>query len=203
MQARDAALQHDEACAGDAPGGLEVDEPELLADRDVIERRETEFARAAPAAQFDVRGLVAPVRDALVQGVGQAEYDLVEFRLHCGLLRLQCLEPARECLALRYQRRDVLALSLGLADCFRMRITRPSNFVGRDLGRLAPLLERAEPGDVEHEPSPREVSGDGVGIATEKLGVEHGGMGPSGETTAGPKRRMSPISAGGRGPRGS
>ena len=80
-----------------------------------------------------------------------------------------------ECLAFRQQAGDVLPLRLRLADRLGVRIARGAYLVGRDLRRLAPLLERAETRDVELEAATREVRGDGVGIGTELAGVEHEG----------------------------
>ena len=52
---------------GDLRRGFEIEAAELLAELDVILRREVELARLAPAAHFDVRGLVAAVGHGLVQ----------------------------------------------------------------------------------------------------------------------------------------
>jgi hypothetical protein len=176
VQSRDAALQHHEARAGDAARRLEVDQRELLADRDVIQRREVERPRGAPAANFDVRGFVAAVRNAFVQRVRQAEDDLLELGTGRRLFFLQAFELAGERLALGDECGDVLPLALGHADLLRVGIARRAGLVGGDLGGLAPLLERAEATDVEHEPASREVAGDGVGVSAEQPGVEHGGI---------------------------
>ena len=105
VQARHRTLQHHEARAGNPAGRLEVHQRHLLADGDVVERREIELARRAPAAHLDIGVLVAAVRDAVVQCVRQAEHQLVELRLHRPLLLVEALELASERLALGQQRR--------------------------------------------------------------------------------------------------
>ena len=49
MQARHHPFEHDEACARQFRGSVEIDETELLAERYVIERLERELRRSAPA----------------------------------------------------------------------------------------------------------------------------------------------------------
>jgi len=89
VQARDPALEHDEARARDPCRRLEVHEPELLADRHVIERREVELARSAPAAYLGVGGFVAPVGHAVVQSVRQPHDEFVELGRRRRLLLLE------------------------------------------------------------------------------------------------------------------
>ena len=72
MQARNAAAHDREARAGNLRGGFEIEAAELLAELDVILRREVELARLAASAHFDVGGFVAAVGHGLVQRVGQA-----------------------------------------------------------------------------------------------------------------------------------
>ena len=69
MQARDRALQHDEASTRELRGGIEIDEPELLAERDVIERLERELRRISPPSYLDVRRGVRAFGNRLVQQV--------------------------------------------------------------------------------------------------------------------------------------
>ena len=170
VQAREAALQHDETRAGNPAGGFEIHRGvgELLADGDVIERREFELARRAPATHFDVVVFVAAVRHALVQRVRQAEHELVELGLDVRQFLVEAGHAGAEFFADGQQRRDVLALGLGLADVLGVRVAGRTHFVGGDLRGLAAILERLETLDVELEATAREVGGDGGRIGSEQ-----------------------------------
>ena len=75
MQARDAALQHHEARAGNAARRLEIHAAPSFSPSATWSRgAKSNCARRAPAAHLDVGGLVAAVRHALVQHVRQAQH---------------------------------------------------------------------------------------------------------------------------------
>ncbi len=71
MQARDRALRARRSGTRELRGGIEIDEPELLAERDVIERLERELRRIAPPPHLDVRRGVRAFGNRLVQHVRQ------------------------------------------------------------------------------------------------------------------------------------
>ena len=64
-----------------------------------------------------------------------------------------------------------------------MGVARSAGLVGSDLSRLAPLLERAEFPDVQHEATSREVARDGFRVGAEQLGIEHGRNRPGRESS--------------------
>ena len=148
MQTRDAGLEHHEARAGNPAGRLEIDQRQFLADRHVVDRREIELPRRAPATHFNVGRFVAALGHAFVQHVRQAEHQFIELRLHRGEFLVEGGKLATERFALREQRRDVLPLRLRLADVLRdahcalhaLRPTRP----GRPCG--APRWRAVAPG---------------------------------------------------------
>ena len=65
VQADHRALHHHEARAGEAAGGLEVEAGLRRRDLEVLERAGGEVARAAPAVDLDVGGLVGAVGDVV------------------------------------------------------------------------------------------------------------------------------------------
>ena len=110
--------------------------------------------------------------------VRQAEHEFVELGLYRDLLLFEILEPASECLARRHERRDVLSLCFRLPHFPGVDVARGTCLVGRHLGHLATLLQRAKAFDVQHEAAPRKIAGDRIGIGAKQLGVEHGGNRP-------------------------
>ena len=105
---------------------------------------------------------------------GRVSSERVELRLRLrSSSLLQAFEPSRQRLALGQQRRDVLALRLGLPNRLRVRVTRGAHLVRRDLRRLAALLERAEVGRGRARTTPREVARNALRVGPEQAGVEH------------------------------
>ena len=124
MQVRDLALQDDEAAAGELRGRIEVDEPELLAERNVIERLERELRRSAPSPQLDVRGRVGAVGNRRMQQVREPGKKLVELAGERSEPRLAGAELFAERADLAFQRVDVAACGFGAADRFRALVAR-------------------------------------------------------------------------------
>ncbi len=113
MQARDRAAEHDEARAGDARTGVEVDAPgEPLSQLHVISRWKPEFSRRSPLAHLDVGVLVAAVGHGILQQVRQLELQAVEPGLHGLQVAVRRFELLAQALALREQRRGILPLGL-------------------------------------------------------------------------------------------
>ena len=115
MQACDRALQHDEASTRKFRCGVKIDEPELLAERDMIERLERELRRSSPPSYLDVRAsprLPAPTRAA----GSVARRENRRARLSARRVSLARAELFRKSADLALQRLDVAACSLRFAD---------------------------------------------------------------------------------------
>ena len=78
VEAGHRALQHDEAGAGELACRLEVEAGAGRGDVVVLEGSVGEVARAAPAADLDVGGLVGAVRDVVHRQVGNALEQILE-----------------------------------------------------------------------------------------------------------------------------
>ena len=85
---------------------------------------------------FDIGGLVATVGHGILQQVGQAQLQRIEFSLHRVDAGLGSLPARRQLLAAREQRRRVLALALGHADLLGGGIALGAQPVGLDLRDL-------------------------------------------------------------------
>ena len=115
MQTRDRALQHDEASTRKFRGGIEIDEPELLAERNVIERLERELRRIAPPSYLDVRRGVRAFGNRLVQYVWQPGEKIVELDCQRRQSRFARAELFAKRTDLALQRLDVAARSFRAA----------------------------------------------------------------------------------------
>jgi len=186
MQARERAVHHGEACARDAPGGLEVEPAARRAEGDVVLRLEVERARCSDASHLDVRGLVAPLGDGRMQQVRYSEQQRVHLTLHGRQLRVDACNVGCKRFAPRDERRDVLAATLGLADRLRVRVALGAQAVGFDLRGASPLVERAQRRHVEAETAAGEVLRHGLGIGAKELGIEHVGTPPQAPITRKP-----------------
>ncbi len=172
VQARERTRHHHEARARDASRGFEV-HPQALADRDMILGLELERRRLAPAADLDVRVLVAARRHACVQNIGQTQLQILEFGLQLLELLGNPLERHAQGLAGREQRGAILALGLCVADRLRVGIALGAQPVRLDLHRLAALFDRGDTGHVEHEAAARQLRCHSGQIAAQQLGIEH------------------------------
>ena len=72
------------------------------------------------------------------------------------------------------ERRDVLALCLGLADGLGVDVTFVAQLVRFHLPLLAGFLEAGQPLDVELETATSEIGGHRGRIGAQNLGIEHG-----------------------------
>ena len=173
LQARERAAQHDEARAGKLRGGVEVHEAELLAQRDVIERREVELRRRAPAPQLDVVARVPARRHGLVQHVRQTREEIVELRGRRGQLRLGCRQRVTELADVALQRLDVAARGFRAADVLGALVARLAQALDLNLDLLALRLEGEPALAVELEAAAREICDDRVEVLAKQLDVEH------------------------------
>ncbi len=172
VQPRERSRQDDESGSGDAPGGLEV-HAQALADRHMILGLEREPGRLAPAPYLEIRSLVGACGNARMQNIGQAQLQILEFRLQPLQLILDADERLPKLLAGRQQRRAVLGFGLRETHGLGIGIAFGAQPVRLDLHRLAALFDRREPHDVEREAAARQLGGDSGQIGTQQLGIEH------------------------------
>ncbi len=148
MQPGDRPAQEGEARARQLRSELEI-EAERRADVDMVLRLEVELPHGAPAPDLDIGGLVGTERHAVVGQVGHRHQQP-------GQLGLDHLEPFGRDLQriadarhLGHRLGGVLPLRLALADLLRQRVAARLQLLGAGLDRLAFVLERTEPFDVE------------------------------------------------------
>ncbi len=84
MQSRDTAARHGEARAGNLRRGFEIEAAKLLAELDVVLRREVERARRAMFTDLDIGGFIAPVGHGGMQSVREAQLPGIELLLNLG-----------------------------------------------------------------------------------------------------------------------
>ena len=96
---RQPALVDDETRAGNFRRRFEIHQPEAFADFEMLFRREVEYARLAPARDFDIVILVGAVGDFIERRVGNGGERIVEFgdRIALGFFerRPVFLDPSR------------------------------------------------------------------------------------------------------------
>ena len=173
MQPRHGAAHHGEAGPGDPRRRLEVEPAELLAERDMVQRREVQLPRLSPAAKLDVGRLVPALGHRLMEQVGDAQQQRVERRLLRRQPLVGALELVAERLHFRQQRGEVLPLRLGPADRLRAGIALVAQAVDLDLQGLAALLQRNEGLLVEGEATPGQVGHHRVEIAAQQPCIQH------------------------------
>src|ERR1700722_19700007 len=88
LQTCERTAQKSETRPGDAPGCLQIEQPQSLGERDVIERRACKTARRPKACDLDVAELIAARWHGLVQQIGQLELPSFERGLHRIELRI-------------------------------------------------------------------------------------------------------------------
>jgi len=143
----------------------------------VVAQREIECLRSAPAAHFDVRGLI------------EADWHVVHRQVrHChqqrrelGLDRVEplgrVLQFAADATDLGHRRRRVFALGLRLPDLLGKAVAARLQLFGPGLNGLALRLERGEARDVEERLrrfAPLQTSDDLRQILAQQIDVEHG-----------------------------
>ncbi len=173
MKLRDLRSHDDKARAGNAGSSLKVQTAQVLAQRDVIAWLEAERTRLAPAPDLEVRALVPPVGDRVVQQIGQPELPVLELRLHGHQLLLRGRQLLGELLAPGQQRRHVRTFAFRHADGLRVRIALGPQAVRLDLPGLAPVFQRFQALHVEGEPAPRQIARDALRIGTQQLRIDH------------------------------
>src|SRR6267378_1485227 len=136
---------------------------------------EIERSRRAPAALLHAVLGPAAERDALVRNTRDLPDELVQSRLHGGVLCLHLLKLLGELGPLPHQRgrlRFVL-LRLGLADLLGERVAPGLQLLGGGLDALSRVLERLERSNVEAVTARRETTSKRVDVGPEQLYVDH------------------------------
>ena len=174
VQARQRAAQHGEARAGQLRGGLGVEQAVRVAQFDVLARLEVEFGRLPPAAHLDVVVLVPADRHAGQRHVRHVHLPGLLPRLDLGELGLGLRQLLAEVFDLVEQRLDVLAAGLGLPDRFRAGVLAVLQVLGAQLQVLAAGVEFAPGRRVEVVAAAGQGGGDGLGVVSQELGIEHG-----------------------------
>ena len=178
VQPRQLAAQHGEARTRQLRGGVAIEPAVARAEFDVVLHREIEHARRAPTMLLDVVRFVRARRHAVVRQVGNAERDRVEFGADAFQLDLRRLQFVAEARDLGHQRRDVLALGLGLPDRLAARVAQVLQFLGAHLDALAVGFEAFELLERQLEAAGfAQARGEFGGIGTQQGGIEHGRQG--------------------------
>src|SRR5947207_705504 len=144
-------------------------------DVDMVPGLEIECSRLAPAAQLHAVLGPAAERNAVVRNIGDLPDELMQSRLHGGVLRLHLPQLVGELGPLPHQRgrlRFVL-LRLGLADLPGERVALGLQLLGGGLDPLSRILERLERSGVEVVAARRETPGERVDVGPEQLYVDH------------------------------
>ena len=156
--------------------GVAIEPAVARAEFDVVLDREIERARRAPAVLFDVvrsrRRPAAPTRAA---GSGcRARSPRSRARMRPGATS-RGLELVAEAGDFGHQRRDVLALRLGLADRLAARVAQVLQFLGAHLQSLALGFQRSSAATSQVEAAGfAQARGEFGGLGTQQVGIEHG-----------------------------
>src|SRR5580698_6901056 len=140
----------------------------------MVARLERELARTAPTPHLDVGAVVAPVRNRIVQQIGQPELHGLELTLDRIQCRIDVLELTGQRLAARHQRCGILAPTLRHSHSLRIAVALGANPVRLHLPALTLLLERAHGAHVECDTAAREVARDAWQVAAKQLRIDHG-----------------------------
>ncbi|MNZ61606.1 hypothetical protein D3C78_797060 [compost metagenome] len=151
VQAGNRAAQHGKAGARQLGSCFEVQATADLAQGDVVLDFKIECPRRAPTAHFDVVVLTGTDRHASVRQVGDGQDNAIQFGLDAVQLDLASGQLIGHAFDVSHQRRDVLALGLGLADRFGAGVTLGLQLLGAGLHRLAALFQRFDARDIQAE----------------------------------------------------
>ena len=161
--------------SGQLGRGLAIEPLVAGAQLDVVEHREVERARRAPARLLDVVVLVGPGRHVIGREVRDAHRDRLDPRAQLVQLDFRCLQLIGEGGHLGHDRRHVLAPGLGLADRLGAAVAQVLQFLGAHLDALAVGLQGLDRGHVEFEAARvAQALRQFGGLLSEKGGIEHG-----------------------------
>ncbi len=145
-----------------------------FAEIDVILDLEIESPRRAPATHFVIVSFVFADRYRFVRNIGDEQRDIGQFRLHLGECLFVGLELVANAGDLRHQRRDILALALGLADGLGAGVAQILQLLRVSGQLLALAFQRLHGRHVEREASGFLETRGGFGQArTQQCGVQH------------------------------
>jgi hypothetical protein len=158
MEPRQVSGHHDEPRAGDPPRRFKI-HAQALADGHMILRLEVERSRLAPAAHFDIADLVAAVRDARMQDIGQPQLQVESSAcIRSSCLRLPAISTPKR-LARAPAEAPRPALGLGLPHALALALRSARNRSASICRRLRCSSRAAKTRDVEHEAAARQLGG--------------------------------------------
>ena len=102
-----------------------------------------------------------------MQEIRQLELPLFESSLHLRELALGARKIAGKRVPFADQLRDILTAPFCHPHGFGMRIALGTQAIRLDLPMLALVLELLERGDIQHEPTPREIARNALQIGAE------------------------------------
>ncbi len=176
VQAGDLAAQHGEARARQLGGGLGVQAAVAGAQLDVVQHREIEGARGAPARLLDVVVLVGAGRHVIGRQVRDAGGDGVDLLAQLVQGHFRGLQLVGEGGHFGHDGRHVLALGLGLADGLGTAVAQALQFLGPHLDALAIGLQGLQGRHVELEAAAgAQAFGEVGGLVAEQGWIKHGG----------------------------
>ncbi|MNV17527.1 hypothetical protein D3C71_1083190 [compost metagenome] len=149
VQARDLAAQHGETRAGQLGSGLRIQAAVAGAQLDVIQHREIERARGAPAQLLDVLAFILAGRHIGRRQVGDAHRQHVDLFAQHVQLDFRGFQFIGERGHFGHDRRHVLALGLGKTNRLGAAVAQTLQFLGTHLDALAIGLKGFEGGHVK------------------------------------------------------
>ncbi len=174
MQPRHVIAQHDEAAAGDAGAGFEINAAsQTLAYVHVVARREVEAARRAPAAHFKVGILVRTIGHAFLQQLGRCRASWSSSAcapLIAASAATSCSPSASPC---AISGATSSPLALGHADLLRIGIAFGAQAIRLDLRGLAALFQRSESRHVQLEATTGQVRSHFGGCTAQQFRIDH------------------------------
>jgi hypothetical protein len=172
---RASAAHQREAAAGDLGRGGEIEQFQVFADIDVIQRRVGELARRADAAHFDVVLSSLPTGTDVVRQVGDVHHERGQIILDAGqAIFLALLQFFAQAANFVHQRAGVLAFAFRHADLLGQLIAPGLQVLRARLDFLAFGFQRLDARGVKRKaPAGQALRHIGEVFAKE-LDVEHG-----------------------------
>jgi hypothetical protein len=140
----------------------------------VVLHLEVELTRRAPAAHFDVAGLVLAHRHAFVRQVRHAEHQVGHAFLDVFELQRRGLHFVANAAHFRHHRRGVLAPPFHPANLLRQAVAASLQFFGTGLHGAAFRFECGESRHVEGIAAVGEAFRHAVEVFAQQLDVKHG-----------------------------
>ena len=166
VQPGDCSRHHYETGAGDAGGGLKIDQPQGLTQSCMVLGNKILHFQLSPGPYHLIIVLAVSGRDTLMGHIGHAAQELVQFLLDLlqpGLAGFQFVAQGGD---LRPQRFDVLSRGLGFANRLRLTVPLRLQFLGVNLGLFTLPLQRLEPVDIQFKAALGQALAHGIHIFT-------------------------------------